>query len=51
MTARSADSEVGLVRGQSALLSAGDEVTVDGIGSAFVGGPGIFADAVRGDVA
>ena len=47
VTATAADSEVNLVRGQSALLAAGDEVSVDGTGIAFLGGPGVFDSGSR----
>jgi mannose-6-phosphate isomerase len=39
---KSARQEVDLVRGEAALLTAGEEVAVTGQGTAFVGGPGVF---------
>jgi mannose-6-phosphate isomerase len=42
LTATSATAEVDLVRGEAALLSAGEEAAVTGRGTAFVGGPGLF---------
>jgi mannose-6-phosphate isomerase len=42
LTAMSATAELDLVRGQSALLSAGEEASLTGRGTAFVGGPGVF---------
>ena len=39
---KSAGQEVDLVRGDAALLTAGEEVAVTGQGTAFVGGPGVF---------
>ena len=41
-TALSATAELDLVRGQSALLTAGEEARLTGRGTAFVGGPGVF---------
>ena len=41
-TAMSATAELDLVRGQSALLTAGEEARLTGRGTAFVGGPGVF---------
>jgi mannose-6-phosphate isomerase len=42
LTAMSATAELDLVRGQSALLTAGEEARLTGRGTAFVGGPGVF---------
>lgn len=42
LTALSATAELDLVRGQSALLTAGEEARLIGRGTAFVGGPGVF---------
>jgi mannose-6-phosphate isomerase len=42
LTAMSATAELDLVRGQAALLSAGEEARLTGRGTAFVGGPGVF---------
>ena len=42
LTARSPTAELDLVRGDAALLSAGEEATLTGRGTAFVGGPGVF---------
>ena len=42
LTAISATAELDLVRGQSALLTAGEEARLTGRGTAFVGGPGVF---------
>ena len=42
LTALSATAELDLVRGQSALLTAGEEARLTGRGTAFVGGPGVF---------
>ena len=42
LTLRSSTSRLRLVRGESALLSAGDEAVLTGRGTAFVGGPGVF---------
>jgi mannose-6-phosphate isomerase len=42
LTAMSATAELDLVRGQSALLTAGEEARLTGPGTAFVGGPGVF---------
>jgi mannose-6-phosphate isomerase len=42
LTAMSAAAKLDLVCGESALLTAGEEVAVTGRGTAFVGGPGIF---------
>jgi mannose-6-phosphate isomerase len=42
LTAMSATAKLDLVCGESALLTAGEEVAVTGRGTAFVGGPGIF---------
>jgi mannose-6-phosphate isomerase len=42
LTATSLTTKIDLVRGQAALLSAGEEGTVTGRGMAFVGGPGVF---------
>ena len=42
LTAMSATAELELVRGQAALLSAGEEARLTGHGTAFVGGPGVF---------
>jgi mannose-6-phosphate isomerase len=39
---RSAKQELGLVRGEAALLTANEEAVVSGCGTAFVGGPGVF---------
>jgi mannose-6-phosphate isomerase len=42
LTAMSATAELDLVRGQAALLTAGEEARLTGRGTAFVGGPGVF---------
>jgi mannose-6-phosphate isomerase len=42
VSVRSATQELDLVRGEAALLSAGEEAVVTGHGTAFVGGPGLF---------
>jgi mannose-6-phosphate isomerase len=42
LTLTSSTSRLDLVRGESALLSAGEEVMLTGHGTAFVGGPGVF---------
>jgi mannose-6-phosphate isomerase len=42
LTAMSATAELDLVRGQAALLSAGEEARLTGRGTAFIGGPGVF---------
>ncbi len=42
LTATSSTSKLDLVRGEAALLSAGEEAVLTGRGTAFVGGPGIF---------
>ena len=42
LTARSSTAKLDLVRGQAALLTAGEEAVLTGRGAAFVGGPGIF---------
>ena len=42
LTATSPATKLDLVRGEAALLSAGEEGTVTGRGMAFVGGPGVF---------
>jgi mannose-6-phosphate isomerase len=42
LTAMSTTAELDLVRGQAALLSAGEEARLTGRGTAFVGGPGVF---------
>ncbi len=42
LTARSSTAKLDLVRGQAALLTAGEEAVLTGRGTAFVGGPGIF---------
>ena len=42
LTAISATAELDLVRGQAALLTAGEETRLTGRGTAFVGGPGVF---------
>ncbi|HJQ88633.1 MAG TPA: mannose-6-phosphate isomerase, class I [Propionibacteriaceae bacterium] len=42
LTALSTTAELDLVRGQSALLTAGEEARLLGRGTAFVGGPGVF---------
>jgi mannose-6-phosphate isomerase len=39
---KSDEQEVDLVRGDAALLTAGEEAAVTGQGTAFVGGPGVF---------
>jgi mannose-6-phosphate isomerase len=39
---RSANQELDLVRGDAALLTAGEEAAVTGRGTAFVGGPGVY---------
>jgi mannose-6-phosphate isomerase len=39
---RSATQDLDLVRGEAALLTAGEEVVLAGRGTAFVGGPGVF---------
>jgi mannose-6-phosphate isomerase len=39
---KSAGQEVDLVRGEAALLTAGEEAAVTGQGTAFLGGPGVF---------
>ena len=41
LTATSATAKLDLVRGQAALLSAGEEAMLTGRGTAFVGGPGV----------
>jgi mannose-6-phosphate isomerase len=42
LTAQSPTAELDLVRGEAALLSAGEEAVLTGHGTAFVGGPGVF---------
>jgi mannose-6-phosphate isomerase len=42
LTAKSPTAELDLVRGQAALLSAGEEARLTGRGTAFVAGPGVF---------
>jgi mannose-6-phosphate isomerase len=42
LTAVSVTTRLDLGRGEAALLSAGEEATVTGRGTAFVGGPGVF---------
>ena len=42
LTATSGTATLDLVRGESALLTPGEEVVMTGRGTAFVGGPGIF---------
>jgi mannose-6-phosphate isomerase len=42
LSATSSTSKLDLVRGEAALLSAGEEAVLTGRGTAFVGGPGIF---------
>ena len=42
LTATSATGKLDLVRGDAALLSAGEDGVLTGQGTAFVGGPGIF---------
>jgi mannose-6-phosphate isomerase len=42
LTLTSSTSRLDLVRGESALLSAGEEIMLTGHGTAFVGGPGVF---------
>jgi mannose-6-phosphate isomerase len=42
LTAQSSRAELDLVRGEAALLSAGEEALLTGRGTAFVGGPGVF---------
>jgi mannose-6-phosphate isomerase len=42
LTAISATAKLDLVRGEAALLTAGEEAVVTGSGTAFVGGPGVF---------
>jgi len=42
LTAKSPTAELDLVRGEAALLSAGEEAVLTGRGTAFVGGPGVF---------
>jgi mannose-6-phosphate isomerase len=42
ISTKSATQELDLVRGEAALLSAGEEVMVAGQGTAFVAGPGVF---------
>ena len=42
LTLTSSTSRLDLVRGESALLSAGEEVMLTGHGTAFIGGPGVF---------
>lgn len=41
MSARAATAELGLARGQSAFLSAGEDVELIGDGTAFLAGPGV----------
>jgi mannose-6-phosphate isomerase len=42
ISTKSATQELDLVRGEAALVTAGEEVVVAGKGTAFVGGPGVF---------
>jgi mannose-6-phosphate isomerase class I len=42
LSMRSATAELDLVRGEAALLTAGEEAVVTGRGTAFVGGAGVF---------
>jgi mannose-6-phosphate isomerase len=42
LSASSATQEVDLVRGEAALLTAGEEAAVTGRGTAYVAGPGVF---------
>jgi mannose-6-phosphate isomerase len=42
LTATSSTAKLDLVRGEAALMSAGEEAVLTGRGTAFVGGPGIF---------
>jgi mannose-6-phosphate isomerase len=42
LSVKSARQELHLVRGEAALLTAGEEAMVTGRGTAFVGGPGVF---------
>jgi mannose-6-phosphate isomerase len=42
ISTKSATQELDLVRGEAALLTAGEEVVVAGQGTAFVAGPGVF---------
>jgi mannose-6-phosphate isomerase len=42
LTAISVTAKLDLVRGEAALLTAGEEAVVTGSGTAFVGGPGVF---------
>jgi mannose-6-phosphate isomerase len=42
LSASSESQKLDLVRGEAALLTAGEEVVVTGQGTAFVGGPGVF---------
>jgi mannose-6-phosphate isomerase len=42
LTATSPTAKLDLVRGEAALLTAGEEAIVSGRGTAFVGGPGVF---------
>ena len=42
LMAMSPTAKLDLARGESALLTAGEEVVLTGRGTAFLGGPGIF---------
>jgi len=42
LSVKSARQELDLVRGEAALLTAGEEAVASGRGTAFVGGPGVF---------
>ena len=42
LSVKSDMQDMHLVRGEAALLTAGEEAVVTGQGTAFVGGPGVF---------
>jgi mannose-6-phosphate isomerase len=42
LSVKSVSQKVDLVRGEAALLTAGEEAVATGLGTAFVGGPGVF---------